>query len=259
MSHTSKRLLTLAVLGSCLLASPLVAAPKKKPAAAAETEAPAAPAADAPAAAAPAPGQQQAGSGHLDLVPTQNDWTKVCGKDQTAGKEVCYTTRDFSAAANQPPVLALAVYDVKGDDTKIIRMLMPIGLMLRPGFRFSVDKGATTDGAFEICFPNGCFAEAKVKSDVTNSMKKATALNVSVRNQKNEQVDFAIPLAGFGKSFDGPAIDPKVLQEQQAKLQAELKKRAEDERKKLESEQPAASPTGGAAITPPAPAAPAAK
>ena len=91
-------------------------------------------------------------------------------------------------------------------------------------------------------------------------MKKATALNVSVRNQKNEQVDFAIPLAGFGKAFDGPAIDPKVLQEQQAKLQAELKKRAEDERKKLESEQPAsANPTGGAAITPPTPAAPAAK
>ncbi|WP_158808392.1 invasion associated locus B family protein [Beijerinckia sp. L45] len=256
MSHPSKRLLTLAVLGSCLLASPLAAAPPKKkaPAPAADTETPAAaPAADAPAAApAPAAGQQ-AGSGHLDLVPTQNDWTKVCGKDQTAGKEVCYTTRDFSAAANQPPVLALAVYDVKGDDTKIIRMLMPIGLMLRPGFRFSVDKGASTDGAFEICFPNGCFAEAKVKSDTTTSMKKATALNVSVRNQKNEQVDFAIPLAGFGKAFDGPAIDPKVLQEQQAKLQAELQKRAEDERKKLESQQPAAaSPTGGAAIAPPA-------
>src|ERR1700712_1776628 len=201
MSHPSKRLLTLAVLGSCLLASPLVAAPKKKPAPApaADTEAPAAaPAADAPAAAAaPAAGPQAGGSGHLDLVPTQNDWTKVCGKDQTAGKEVCYTTRDFSAAANQPPVLALAVYDVKGDDTKIIRMLMPIGLMLRPGFRFSVDKGASTDGAFEICFPNGCFAEAKVKADTTNSMKKATALNVSVRNQKNEQVDFAVPLAGF--------------------------------------------------------------
>ena len=253
MPHSFTRLISLALLSSCLAAGPLLAAPpaKKKPAPEA-TEPPAAPTPSATEA-APAAGQQQAG-GKLDLVPTQNDWTKVCGKDQAAGKEVCYTTRDFSAAANQPPVLALAVYDVKGDDTKIIRMLMPIGLMLRPGFRFAVDKGATADGAFEICFPNGCFAEAKVKGATTDSMKKATALNVSVRNQKNEQVDFAVPLAGFGKAFDGPAIDPKVLQEQQAKLQAELQKQAEVERKKLESQAPAAgnSPTGGATMTPPA-------
>jgi invasion protein IalB len=243
----------LAMLGSCLLVGPVLAAPKKKPAAPDS----AAPAAGAPTQApeAGAAGQQQANSGHLELVPTQNDWTKVCGKDQTAGKEVCYTTRDFSAAPNQPPVLALAVYDIKGEDTKIVRMLMPIGLMLRPGFRFSVDSGPTADGAFEICFPNGCFAEAKVKTATTDSMKRATALNVSVRNQKNEQVDFAVPLAGFGKSFDGPPIDPKVLQEQQQKLQAELQKRAEDERKKLEaSKQPGASATGGASVAP-APAA----
>ena len=39
-----------------------------------------------------------------------------------------------------------AVYDVKGDDTKIIRMLVPVGLMLRPGFRFSIDKGPLMEG-----------------------------------------------------------------------------------------------------------------
>jgi invasion protein IalB len=254
MSQASPRLLPLAVLGSCLLAGAAMAAPpaKKKPAPAPAAEAPA----EAPAApaAAPAPGgTDQGGSGKLALIPTQNDWTKVCNPDPTANKKICYTTRDFSAAANQPPVLALAVYDIPGDDTRVIRMLMPVGLMLRPGFRFAVDNGPSNDGAFEICFPNGCFAESKVKGAIVDSMKKATALNVSVRNSKNEQVDFAIPLTGFGKAFDGAPIDPKVLEEQQKKLQAELQKRAEDERKKLESQQPgAASPTGGATMTPPA-------
>jgi invasion protein IalB len=250
----SKRVLSLAVIASCLLAGPLLAAPKKKPAAAPAAEAPApdAPAA-APAAGAP-DGQQQQGGGHLELVPTQADWTKVCDKDPASSKEVCYTTRDFSASANQPPVLALAVYDIKGEDVKIVRMLMPVGLLLRPGFRFSVDKGPTTDGSFEICFPNGCFAQATVKTVITDSMKKATALNVSVRNKGNQEVDFAVPLAGFGKAFDGPAIDPKVLQEQQQKLQAELQKRAEDERKKLEAQKGAANPTGGATVAPAAPA-----
>ena len=94
----------------------------------------------------------------LDLIGTQSKWTKVCGHDQGANRDVCYTTRDFSAQPNQPPVIAVAVYDINGEDTRIVRLLMPVGLMLRPGFRFWVDKGETLDGTYEICFPNGCFA-----------------------------------------------------------------------------------------------------
>ena len=169
--------------------------------------------------------------------------------DQAANKDICYTTRDFGAQKDQPPVLALAVYDVKGEDTKIVRFLMPVGLMLRPGFRFAVDKGPVSEGAFEICFPNGCFAEAKVKKDIIEAAKKGTTMSVVVKNQANAEVVFNLPLAGFGKAFDGPAIDPKVLEEQQKKLAAELQKRAEEERKKLEAQQP-----GGAAPVPPRPA-----
>jgi invasion protein IalB len=192
----------------------------------------------------------------VDLQPSQPDWTKVCGKDQTAGKEICYTTRDFGTQADQPPVLALAVYDVKGDDTKIIRMLVPVGLMLRPGFRFSVDKGPLMEGGYEICFPNGCFGEAKVKGTVIDTMKKATNLSVTVKNQVNAEVNFNIPLANFGKAYDGPAIDPKVLEEQQKKLQEELQKRADEERKELEaSGGGAAAPGGGAAPAIPPPSA----
>ena len=243
MSLTLKRTLPLALLGSCLALSPSWAAPKKKAPAAPATETPAETQPSAPTAATP-PGAQ---NNRLQLVATQKDWTKVCGKDPSANKQVCYTTRDFSAEAGKPPVLALAVYDVQGDDTRIVRMLMPIGLMLRPGFRFAVDNGTTTDGSYEICFPNGCFAEAKIKGNILDSMKKGKMIDVSVRNRDNAEVIFSVPLENFGTAFDGAAIDPKVLQEQQQRLQAELQKRAEDERKKLEASK-SGSPTGGAAM-----------
>ena len=241
--------LALALLGTCLAAAPAFAAPpKKKPAA------PAAPAAETPEPATPAaaPSTLSSPNNKLMLVATQKEWTKVCGKDPAANKQVCYTTRDFSAEAGKPPVLALAVYDVQGDDTRIVRLLMPIGLMLRPGFRFDVDGGAATAGTYEICFPNGCFAEAKIKGDMLDSIKKGKVLDVLVRNRDSAEVIFQVPLETFGASFDGAAIDPKVLQEQQQKLQAELQKRAEDERKRLEAAAKA-NPTGGAAV--PAPAA----
>ena len=253
MPLSLKRKLTLTLLGSCLAFSPALAAPpKKKPAAAA-------PAADAPDAQPSAPATSSAAgqNNRLPLIATQKEWTKVCGKDPSVNKQVCYTTRDFSAEAGKPPVLALAVYDLQGDDSRIVRMLMPIGLMLRPGFRFVVDAGSPIDGSYEICFPNGCFAEAKIKGATLDTMKKGKSVDISVRNRDNAEVIFGVPLEGFGSAFDGPAIDPKVLQEQQQKLQAELQKRAEDERKRLEASQKA-SPTGGAS-TPTAPAAPAAK
>ncbi len=255
MTSPSTRLLAAILAGSlCLPGAAFAQAKKPATPAPAHPAAPAAPAEAAPPAGAAA-GQQPQGPVKVDLLPTQNSWTKVCGKDPAANKEICYTTRDFGVKADQQPILAVAVYDVKGDDTRIVRLLLPVGLMLRPGFRFAVDKGAVLEGGFEICFPNGCFAESKVKGATIDAMKKGTTLEVSVRNQGNNQVDFQIPLGGFGESFDGAPIDPKVLEEQQKKLQEELQKRAEEERKRLEASQP--GNTGGATLPAPAPAAPA--
>ncbi|TNC08408.1 invasion associated locus B family protein [Methylobacterium terricola] len=217
----------LAGLGLGLAAAPALAQPKK----------PAAPAPAAPAQAAPAAQQQQTGPMVVQVKaePSQADWTKVCGKDQGSGNEVCYTTRDFVSDQGQA-VLAVAVYDMKGPQgTKVVRFLMPLGLLLQPGIRFTVDNGQPTPGRYAVCFPNGCFAEAPgLKDDVVAAMKKGTTLNVSVQNQMQREVTFAVPLAGFGKAFDGAPIDPKVLEEQQKKLQAELEKRSEEMRKQLE-------------------------
>ena len=239
----SRSALALASVLALTAGSALAQAPK--PAAPAAAPAPAAP----PAAAAPAAPQ---GPIKAELAGL-GEWIKVCGKDQIAQKEVCYTTRDFGQSGDNQPVLAMALYDVKGEKTKTLRMLMPVGLMLRPGFRFSIDKGAAQSGTFEICFPNGCFAEAKVEQAGLDALKKAVAMNVSVQNQGGNEVSFSLQLAGFGKAFDGPAIDPKIIEEQQKlqsqKLDDELKQRAEA----LKAQEQAPAPPAAAA---PAPAKP---
>jgi invasion protein IalB len=193
--------------------------------------------------------QQQQNTGpavvQVKAEPSQPDWTKVCGKDQNNNSEICYTTRDFVSDQGQP-VLAVAVYDVKGPQAqRIMRLLMPLGLLLQPGIRFAVDQGQATPGKYAICFPNGCFAEAPVNADFITTLKKGTNLNVSVQNQTGREVTFAVPAAGFAKAFDGPPIDPKVLEEQQKKLQEELEKRSEELRKRLESSAPAAAGAAG--------------
>ncbi len=236
----SSRGLALALSAALGLAPVAASAQQQRPAQRPAQPAPAQPA--APAAAGTGPTVVQ-----VKAEPSQTSWTKVCGKDQAANKEICYTTRDFVSDQGQP-VLAVAVYDVKGDPNKIVRFLMPLGLLLQPGIRFGVDTAQPVAGRYAICFPNGCFAEAQVKDDFINAMKKGSTLSVSVQNQTAREVSFAIPMTDFAKGFDGPAIDPKVLEDQQKQLQDELAKRQEELRQRLGG--------AGANATPGAPAAP---
>jgi invasion protein IalB len=211
------------------------------------TAAPAAPAGPgAPAAPAGAP----SGPVKLDLSPMQAPWTKICGKDQGSGKEVCYTTRDFGQAADQPPTLAIAVYQMTNEDRRIARFLLPVGLLLRPGFRLVIDKGEPIDGKFAICFPNGCFAEADLNNKTIADLKKAQVASVIVRNQANVEVTFNLPMKDFGAAFDGPAVDPKVLEQQNQELQKQLEQRAQAQRQKLEQQQQSTGAPPTAPATP---------
>jgi invasion protein IalB len=218
----------LALAGGLAIATgPVFAQGSQKPAA----PAPAAP--GAPAQAAPA----QQGPVKLDLQPSQTAWTKICGKDQANQKEVCYTTRDFGQGPDQPPTMAVAVYQMSGDERRIARFLLPVALMLQPGFRLIIDKGEPIQGHFAICFPNGCFAEADLNGASIAALKKAQAISVQVRNQVNSEVTFNVPMKDFGAAFDGPAVDPKVLEQQQQELQKQLEEKAKQQREQLEKQQ----------------------
>jgi invasion protein IalB len=247
MRSNSKLFGAALVAGTIAFAGSVFAqAPASKPAA--KPAAPAAPK-EAPAQPQAQQGQPQ-GPMRVDLQAVQPDWTKVCGKDPQSQREVCLTTRDFTTAPDQPPLLAIAINEMKGEDQKVVRFLMPLMVMLKPGIRFTVDKNAMVEAGFDICYPNGCAAEARVKGAFVDQMKKGQHFLVSAKNAAGAEITFALPLDGFGKAFDGPAIDPKVLEEQQKQLQEQLQKKAEEERKKLEAQK-----AGGAAPAPaPAPA-----
>ena len=158
------------------------------------------------------------------------EWLKFCDKDKDTGKEFCVTLRNFGRTPEQPDI-SMALYDIKGDKQKVMRLQLPPGFMLRPGFRYSFDKSAAQSGTYEICFPNGCFAEAKFEAPVLEAMKKAATLFISVQLQNASELQFSVPLAGFGKALEGPAADPKVIEEQQKaaqqKLEEDLKRQAE--------------------------------
>jgi invasion protein IalB len=229
------------------------AAPKAAPKAPAAAPAPSAqqapPAAGGPAAGAPAAGgQPQDQQVQLIYAP----WTKFCLKGQDANaKQVCFTGKDGRIESGQP-VIAAVIIEPEGEPKKILRVTLPLGMQLVHGTRVIVDNNTPAQSPYVICFANGCMSDYEVTPELIANMKKGQNLVVQAINSNGAPLTLPLPLAEFAKAYDGPPTDPKQFEETQKKLQEELQKRAEEARKKLEANQPAA---GAAPATPANPAA----
>jgi invasion protein IalB len=196
-------------------------------------------AAGAPPAAGGQPADQQV---QLIYAP----WTKFCIKGQEAGaKQVCFTGKDGRIESGQP-VIAAVIIEPEGEPKKILRVTLPLGMQLVHGTRVIVDANAPAQSPYVICFANGCMSDYEVTPELLANMKKGQNLVVQAINSNGAPLTLPLPLAEFAKAYDGPPTDPKEFEATQKKLQEELQKRAEEQRKKLEAN----PPPGSAAANP---------
>jgi invasion protein IalB len=245
--------------------------PKKtaKPKADEQQAAPAAPAEAPPAQAQqiqPAPGtppgqpapQGQNAQQQVQLI--YSPWTKFCLKGQPGqppdpnAKQVCFTGKDARVESGQP-VAAAVLIEPEGQERKILRVTLPLGMQLVHGTRVIVDQNQPMTAPYVICFTNGCMADYEANADMIGKLKKGQGLVLQAINATGQPISLTMPLGDFAKAYDGAPTDPKVFEEQQRKLQEELQRRADEARKKLEGQQGA--PSSSAAPPPgqaPAPA-----
>ena len=219
-------------------------APAAKPAAPAKKPAPAKPAAPAAAAPAAPEAQQQAptqaqGEQQQQVQLIYSPWTKFCLKGQNNepnAKQVCFTGKDARIESGMPVVAAVLI-EPEGEPKKLLRVTLPLGMQLVHGTRVIVDQNQPMTAPYVICFTNGCMADYDASGDLIAKLKKGQGLVIQAINSTGQPISLVLPLADFAKAYDGPPTDPKVFEEQQKKLQEELQRRADEARKKLESQQ----------------------
>jgi invasion protein IalB len=209
-----------------------------KPAAKPQPKKPAAAQPAHPATQADATAPQQAAAAPSQQLPlVYSPWTKICGKDQQQAnaKEVCLMIKEARLETGQFVAGAVLV-EPEGEAKKILRVTLPLGMQLQLGTRVIVDQGNPQSRPYVICFPNGCMSDYDADADMVGKLKKGQGLVVQAINAGGQPISLTLPLADFAKAYDGPPTDPKVLEEQQKKLQEELQKKAEEARKKLENQ-----------------------
>jgi invasion protein IalB len=240
-----RRVLTAAAAAAGLLAAATLVAPpafaqNNKPAKSAQKKAPAAKPAQAQAPAQPAQPPQQAAPSPSEIM--YSPWTKICEKGQeTNNKQVCVVASN-GRLVNGMPVVGGQIIEPEGLP-KLLRVLIPIPVHVQNGSRILIDEEELGKAPFVVCAPQvGCAADYRADDPTIEKLKKGKTMIVQVFNINNAIVSLPLSLTDFGKAFDGPPIDPKTLEVQQRKLQEQLQKRAEEARKRLEAQQPAAAP-----------------
>jgi invasion protein IalB len=156
-------------------------------------------------------GTPPAGQPQGDQGPqlTYSAWMKVCqpkGPEANA-KRLCFIGKDGKIESGQP-IVAAVVIEPEGEQRRILRITLPLGMALQPGTRVLVDSGQPVTAPYVICLPNGCMADYEASGELIAKMKSGQNLNVQGFNGQGQPVSLALPLADFAKSYDGPATEP---------------------------------------------------
>lgn len=177
------------------------------------------------------------------------EWVKVCGTDEASKTELC-STANYILDGQGNVRGQIRILDVARDKEKkrVIEAMIPPGFLIQPGINIVVDDEKTpVPGRYRICFPNACITEVLLSDDLLGKIRKGNNLNLFFANQKGEWLGARVSLAGFSASYDGKGVTPEVAEQKrkafedgQNNLQAELAKRAEEQRKKIQEGAPAA-------------------
>jgi invasion protein IalB len=159
-------------------------------------------------------------------------WTKLCQPADAAQntKETCGITQQLFAETGQ--VLAVVTVIEEKGAQRMFRIAVPFGMLLQPGLRVVIDQNQPVEVKYTICGQGGCLADLEINDDFINTMKKSKTLLVQMINHMGRTVNITFPLTDFGKSYDGPPVDPKELQAQKQKLDNAVKNEAKDVLKK---------------------------
>jgi invasion protein IalB len=169
-------------------------------------------------------------------------WAKICGKDGPEGsdaKQVCAVISEARVEGGQIAATA-ALVEPADQSQNILRVTLPLGVRLPYGTRIIVDQGTPLQSGYIMCLV-GCISDYQVGPDLMEKLRKGRQLTLQAINPGGAPISVDVPLEGFAKAVDGPATDEKVVASQQKKLEEQLKARAEETRKRLET-------TGGAGV-----------
>ena len=163
-----------------------------------------------PAAPAPqAPTEErapQAGTPQRPPGPVRENhgaWSIICDRPAGASTEQCALMQNV--IAEDRPEIGLSVVVLKTADrkAKILRILAPLGVLLKDGMELYVDNNNIGRAYFTRCFSEGCYVEVEIDDELMRILRAGkNAVFALKESVDRDRVGIPIELNGFAAGYD---------------------------------------------------------
>jgi len=150
--------------------------------------------------AAPAGAQQQQPG---TIRSNHGAWSVICDTPAGASAEQCALMQNVIAEDRPEVGLSVVVLKTADRKAKILRILAPLGVLLKDGMELYVDGNNIGRAYFTRCFSEGCYVEVEIDEELMKILRAGKNAVFALRESADQdRVGIPIELAGFGEGYD---------------------------------------------------------
>ncbi|KJX89178.1 Invasion protein B [Agrobacterium tumefaciens] len=134
---------------------------------------------------------------------THGAWSVICDKPAGASEEQCALMQNV--IADDRPEVGLSVVILKTADRKsrILRILAPLGVLLKDGMELYIDNNNIGRAYFTRCFSEGCYVEVDIDDELLKVLRAGKNAVFALRESVDQdRVGIPIELSGFAEGYD---------------------------------------------------------
>lgn len=134
---------------------------------------------------------------------THGSWSVICDTPAGALEEQCALMQNV--IADDRPEVGLSVVVLKTADRKarILRILAPLGVLLKDGMELFIDNNNIGRAYFTRCFVEGCYVEVDIDDELLKVLRAGKSAVFALRESVDQdRIGIPIELTGFSSGYD---------------------------------------------------------
>ncbi len=132
---------------------------------------------------------------------THGAWQVSCRTPPGAKEEKCALVQSVTAEDRPNVGLTVVFYKAIGEDKKLLRVVVPLGVLLPTGLGLKIDGQDVGNAPFLKCGKRGCVAEVVLQDEVINKIKTGTTAMFIIFDTPEAGIGIPVSLQGFGDAL----------------------------------------------------------
>jgi invasion protein IalB len=140
------------------------------------------------------------GSGSV-VKETYGAWQVSCRTPPGAKEEKCALVQSVTAEDRPNVGLTVVFYKAIGEDKKLLRVVVPLGVLLPTGLGLKIDNQDIGNAPFLKCSKRGCIAEVVLQDEVIKKMMGGGTAMFIIFDTPEAGIGIPVSLQGFGDAL----------------------------------------------------------